>query len=93
MSMFSEEDLAGLSEAEREALRDLAEDDQDLQPPAVSLVKPARLPLLQRPKKTRARLLQEPRGCPTGRRGGRCRPWRRRHSGRRGSWRQGRGRG
>lgn len=34
MSMFSEEDLAGLSEAEREALRDLAEDDQDLQPPA-----------------------------------------------------------
>ncbi|UUC95592.1 gas vesicle protein GvpG [Comamonas sp. C11] len=31
MSMFSEEDLAGLSEAEREALRDLAEDDQDLQ--------------------------------------------------------------
>jgi hypothetical protein len=30
--MFSEEDLAGLSEAEREALRDLAEDDQDLQP-------------------------------------------------------------
>lgn len=34
MSMFSEEDLAGLSEAEREALRDLAEDDQDLQAPA-----------------------------------------------------------
>lgn len=34
MSMFSEEDLAGLSEAEREALRDLAEDDQDLQPPS-----------------------------------------------------------
>ena len=34
MSMFSDEDLAGLSEAEREALRDLAEDDQDLQPPA-----------------------------------------------------------
>ncbi|MEG2990587.1 MAG: hypothetical protein RR818_04530 [Citrobacter sp.] len=32
--MFSEEDLAGLSEAEREALRDLEEDDQDLQPPA-----------------------------------------------------------
>jgi len=32
--MFSEEDLAGLSEAEREALRDLAEDDQDLQAPA-----------------------------------------------------------
>lgn len=34
MSMFSEEDLAGLSEAEREALRDLSEDDQDLQAPA-----------------------------------------------------------
>lgn len=34
MSMFSEEELAGLSEAEREALRDLAEDDQDLQAPA-----------------------------------------------------------
>lgn len=34
MSMFSEEDLAGLSEAEREALRDLPEDDQDLQAPA-----------------------------------------------------------
>lgn len=34
MSMYSEEDLAGLSEAEREALRDLAEDDQDLQPPS-----------------------------------------------------------
>lgn len=34
MSLFTEEDLAGLSEAEREALRDLAEDDQDLQAPA-----------------------------------------------------------
>ncbi|WKL16554.1 hypothetical protein QYQ99_03085 [Comamonas testosteroni] len=33
MSMFTEEDLAGLSEAEREAVRDLAEDDQDLQVP------------------------------------------------------------
>lgn len=34
MSMFSDEDLAGLSEAEREALRDLKEDDQDLLAPA-----------------------------------------------------------
>lgn len=33
MSLFTEEDLAGLSAAEREALRDLAEDDQDLQAP------------------------------------------------------------
>jgi len=30
MSMFTDEDLAGLSEAERDALRDLKEDDQDL---------------------------------------------------------------
>ncbi|WP_159917920.1 hypothetical protein [Pantoea sp. 18069] len=31
MSMFNEEDLAGLSEAERNALRDMSEDDEDLQ--------------------------------------------------------------
>lgn len=31
MSMFTEEDLAGLSDAERDALRDLPDDDEDVQ--------------------------------------------------------------